>query len=209
MRKAIIRSGSDPLRPNDEADIVGMLRRRRRTVTVVWLAVIALAIAGGMLSLAFFSDQKPLPGPFSVGTISLGLTPPTTLVTFTGMLPGNEVDGVLTVQNAGTGDLRYAMTAVVTDPDGKHLRDVLHLDIERRTACGGTVLETLYSGPIANAAFGNSQTGPDPGDRSLGASSSENLCFRASLAAGTDSLYTNAATTATLTFWAEQVAGNP
>ena len=100
------------------------------------------------------------------------------------MVPGNEIDGALTVQNVGTGDLRYAMTSVSTDADGKHLRDVLHLDVERRTGCGGTVLETVYGGAMGGASF-------------------------ASLPLGTDIRYAGAATTVTLTFLAEQVAANP
>jgi hypothetical protein len=197
------------MRRGDAASAAALLRRLRRLGLLAWVAILAAALGGGALSLALFSDQQPVQGLFTVGTVSLGLTPSTALVTMTGMVPGSEVDGVLTIQNAGSLDLRYAMTSSVTDADGKHLRDVLHFDIERRTACGGSVLETLYSGPIATVAFGDPQVGPDAGDRPLGAGASEVLCFRASLPAGTDTLYVSATTTATLTFWAEQTAGNP
>ena len=186
-----------------------ILRRRRRMLAVTWLAVAVLAIGGVATSLAVFVQQAPATGPFSVGTISLGTAPAGTLITFSGMVPGDQVQGALTVQNDGTGDLRYAMTAAATDADGKHLRDVLQLDVEREAGCGGAVLEVLYSGPIATAAFGDPQAGEDPGDRPLGAGASEDLCFRATLPAGIDSLFAGAATTATLTFSAEQVAGNP
>ena len=186
-----------------------MLRRRRRALTLTSVGAVVLAIGGGVLSLALFGDQKPVVQPFSVGTISLGVSPASTLVTFSAMVPGNEIDGALTVQNVGTGDLRYAMTSVSTDADGKHLRDVLHLDVERRTGCGGTVLETVYGGAMGGASFGNPQAGPDTGDRQLAAGASEVLCFRASLPLGTDIRYAGAATTVTLTFLAEQVAANP
>jgi hypothetical protein len=153
--------------------------------------------------------QVPVDTTFSVGTISLGVAPAGTLITFAGMVPGNEVNGALTIRNDGTGDLRYAMTTVATDPDGKHLRDTLQLQVERRTGCSGPVLEVLYSGPIATAAFGNPTAGGDAGDRTLGSGASEALCFRATLPLGADSQLQGATTTATLTFRAEQVSGNP
>ena len=178
-------------------------------VALVWLAAAALAAGGLAMSLAVFARQAPIDETFSVGTISLGVAPSGTLITFAGMVPGNEVEGVLTIQNAGTGDLRYAMTAAATDPDSKHLRDTLQLEVERGTGCSGPVLEVLYSGPIATAAFGDPTAGGDPGDRPLDGGASEVLCFRATLPLGADSQLQGATTTATLTFRAEQVSGNP
>lgn len=190
-------------------EAVRALRRRRRILVLAWLAAIGLAAGVGVISIAVFTHQEPISGPFTAGTISLGVNPASALVTFSGMVPANEVDGALTVLNAGTGALRYAMTVDATDQDGKHLRDVLQLDLERRTGCGGPVLETLYSGPIGAAAFGNPQPGADPGDRPLAISSFEVLCFRVTLPQDTDVLYQGATTTVTFTFSAEQVAGNP
>jgi hypothetical protein len=186
-----------------------VLRRRRRLLALAWIGVAVLAVGGVATSLAYFSRQAPVDGPFSAGTISLGAAPANTLITITGMVPGNQAPGPLTLTNAGSGDLRYAMTAAATDDDGKHLRDVLQLDIERRTGCGGAVLEVLYSGPIANAAFGDPKPGANAGDRLLASGGSEVLCFRATLPVGTDSLLQGASTSVTLTFQAEQVAGNP
>jgi spore coat-associated protein N len=185
------------------------IRRRRRTVALLWLAAATLATGGLAMSLAVFARQEAVDQTFSVGTVSLGVAPAGTLLTFAGMVPGNEVDGVLTIQNEGTGDLRYAMTVAATDPDAKHLRDVLQLDVERGTGCSGPVLEVLYSGPIATAAFGDPTAGGDPGDRPLGSGGSEVLCFRATLPLGADSQLQGATTSATLTFRAEQVSGNP
>ena len=185
-----------------------ILFRQRRIRVLAWLGAAVLAV-GGAWSLANLTDQSSNDNPVTVGTVVLGVNPATALVTFAGMQAGNEIDATLTVANSGTGALRYAMTVVATDADGKHLEDVLELAIERRTGCGGSVLETLYSGSIGGAAFGNAQAGPDTGDRELGVGASEILCFRAFLPADTDPLYSGAATTATLTFAAEQVAGNP
>lgn len=187
-----------------------LLRRRRRILAAAWVGALVLAVGGGAVSLAMFTRQEPIDGPFSVGTISLGLSPTATLITFAGMVPGDQVGGILTVENDGTGDLRYAMTATATDDDAKHLGDALQLTVERRAAgCGGALLQTLYSGPIGAAAFGDQQPGTDPGDRPLIGGAAEVLCVRATLPIGTDTLYAGAATTATLTMWAEQIAGNP
>ncbi|MBI3745814.1 MAG: hypothetical protein HY264_04700 [Chloroflexi bacterium] len=184
-------------------------RRRRRLLATAWVIVLALGLGAGSISLAFFVDQEGSSGGFTSGTVNLGLTPSTNLVSMAGMVPGSQVSAPLTLQNTGTGSLRYSMTASTTDPDGKHLRDVLVLTIERRTGCGGTVLETLYNGPIGSALFGDPRAGNDAGDRTLATSASEVLCFRATLPTDTDPLYGSAATTLSLTFWSEQTVANP
>jgi hypothetical protein len=115
----------------------------------------------------------------------------------------------LVIADTGTGALRYAMTSMASDLDGKHVRDVLRLTVERRTGCAGAILETIYDGPLAGAAFGDPGVGSDPGDRALGGGTSETLCFRVTLPVDTDVLYQSASTTASFTFPAEQTANNP
>ena len=178
-------------------------------LAAAWVVVAAIGVGGGALSLALFNHTVPLAEPFAAGTIVLDVTPTGTLVTLGAMVPGDQVDGVLTVLNDGTDDLRYAMTGATTDDDGRHLADVLQLDVERRTGCAGAVLEVLYSGPIADAAFGDPTPGSQAGDRQLLSGGAESICFRVTLPTDTDILYESASTTATLTFWAEQTAGNP
>ena len=185
------------------------LRRRRRSLAILWVIALALGLGAGSVSLATYVDTDGSSGGFVSGTVTLALSPTTSLVSMSGMVPGNQVVAPVTVQNTGTLNLRYAMTASATDADGKHLRDVLNLTIERRTGCGGAVLETLYDGPIGAALYGDPRPGADAGDRALATSSSEVLCFRATLPIDTDPLYASASTTVTLTFWSEQTAGNP
>jgi Camelysin metallo-endopeptidase len=185
------------------------VRGRHGVLAAVWLAVLTLSIGAGTLSLATFTDQAPVDGAFSTGTITLGLQPATTLVTFAGMVPGDQVEAPLIIADDGTGALRYAMTSVASDVDGKHARDVLQLTVERRTGCAGAVLETVYDGPIATAVFGDPQVGADLGDRALNGGTSEKLCFRVTLPVDTDVLYQTAATTVTFSFSAEQTANNP
>jgi hypothetical protein len=185
------------------------LRRQRHSLAIAWVILLALGLGAGTVSLATFVDSDGSSGGFVSGTVTLGLSPTTSLVSMSGMVPGNQIAAPLTIQNTGTLNLRYAMTASATDADGKHLRDTLDLTIERRTGCGGSILETLYDGPIGTALFGDPRAGADPGDRTLASSASEVLCFRASLPPGVDPLYASASTTVTLTFWSEQTAGNP
>lgn len=185
------------------------MRGRHGVLAVVWLAVLALSVGAGSLTLATYTDQAPADGTFSSGTITLGFQPATTLVTFGGMVPGDQVQASLIISDTGTGALRYAMTSNASDVDAKHARDVLQLTVERRTGCGGAVLETVYDGPIATAAFGDPQVGADLGDRALNGGTSETLCFRVTLPVDTDVLYQTAATTVTFTFSAEQTANNP
>jgi hypothetical protein len=182
---------------------------RHGLLAMVWLVVLTLSVGLGGLSLATFSDQAPVDGAFSTGTITLGLQPATTLVTFAGMVPGDQAAAPLIIGNTGSGALRYAMTSLASDIDGKHARDVLQLTIERRSGCVGAILETIYDGPIGVAAFGDPQVGDDLGDRALDGGTSETLCFRVTLPVDTDVLYQNAATTVSFSFAAEQTVNNP
>ncbi len=186
-----------------------LVRRRRKTTSVLWLAIAGAITVGGAITLALLTSQNSKVEPVAVGTITLGLNPTSTLVSLAAMVPGDSVSATLTVQNTGTGTFRYAMTSSASDPDSKHLAQALTLVVERRTGCSGAVLETLYSGSLASAAFGNPNPGADAGDRQIGPSTSEVLCFRVTLPTGSDTAYSSASTAWTLTMWAEQTANNP
>ncbi len=188
---------------------VARLRRRQRSLALAWTLVLVAGTGAGVLSLAIFTNQEPVPEPFTVGTLVLGAEPVSTVLTYSGMIPGDSIEGTVTVRNDGTGDLRYAMASSATDPDGKNLGDVLQLDIERRTGCGGPLLEAVASGPASSVTFGDPAAGSQTGDRSLASGVDEVLCIRATLPTGTDGSVENAATTVTITLVAEQVAGNP
>ncbi|MEO8469952.1 MAG: hypothetical protein ABI573_09830 [Chloroflexota bacterium] len=189
--------------------MTALLRRRRRTTSVLWLAIAAAITIGGAITLALLTSQNSKVEPVAVGTITLGVTPTSALVSLAAMVPGDGVSATLTVQNTGTGTFRYAMTSSASDLDSKHLAQGLTLVVERRTGCSGSVLETLYSGSVASAAFGNPNPGADTGDRQLGSGASEELCFRVTLPTGSDTAYASASTAWTLTMWAEQTANNP
>ena len=188
---------------------------RRRALLVGLMASLALLSAGaGAYTLALFTDvQTAGSNSFSTGTIDISSTPASAFVASSNMMPGDSVDATLTISNAGTGQLRYAMTASATNADGKNLAGQLTVTVRTRdvatdscTAFDGT---QLYSGSASAAAFGNATSGSHSGDRTLAGASTEKLCFRVSLPSGTSNSYAGAATTTTFTFAAEQTTNKP
>jgi len=192
----------------DELDtaVIDRRRRRRRGLVVLLLSLALASLGAGAFSLAIFTDTDASDGTFTAGTIDIE-TAPTTLFTVTDIMPGDSGSATLTVQNNGSGDLRYAMTSSSTDTDTLGLRDQLDLTITAG-ACPGAGAP-LFNGVLSAAAFGGVAPGPDAGDRALSASTSEQLCFAWSLPLATGNTFQGATTTATFTFNAEQTANNP
>lgn len=194
-----------------DSDRTAPRRRRSRLLGLLALGLAGAGLGGSVLSLALFTDtQSVSANAFSSGTIDLGASPSSALLSFSDMLPGDSVDGTLAVSNDGTGALRYAMTSSATNGDAKGLRDVVTLSVkDEGSGCAAFDGTTLYSGALNGASFGDATAGDDTGDRTLAALAGETLCFRASLPIGTGNAYQGAATTATFTFEAEQTANNP
>jgi spore coat-associated protein N len=186
-------------------------RRRRRRLLALLLVSLLASLGTAALSLAIFTDSQSVgANVFTTGTISLGLSPASALLTSAAMMPGDTVNGSLVVSNAGTAQLRYAMSSSSTNADGKALRDQISLTIRTLgTSCAAFDGTSLFSGALSAAAFGNPAQGAQAGDRTLNAASSETLCFRASLPLASGNGYQNATTTTTFTFDAEQTANNP
>ncbi len=183
----------------------GRRRLGRRGLIVLLMALALGSLGTGAFSLAIFTDTSASDGSFTAGTIDIA-TNPSTLFTVTNMMPGDSTSATLTVQNNGTGQLRYAMTSSSTNADGKGLRDQLSLTVQPGTC--PSVSGSIYSGALSATAFGNPAAGAQAGDRTLAAGSSEQLCFTASLPSATGNAYQGATTTATFTFNAEQTANN-
>ena len=134
------------------------------------------------------------------------------------MAPGDQVTNPLVVTNAGSLQLRYAISGSATNADGKGLKDQLVLTIKTidattpGTPCDNFDGTQLYSADLdgtTGALVGDPAQGDDTGDRTLNASAGETLCFRVSLPSSTGNAFQNAATTGTFTFDAEQTANNP
>jgi hypothetical protein len=183
-------------------------RRRRRGIVALLGALSLMTLGAGSISLAQFTDSAQSTWAFSTGTIDIS-TSPTVLAAVTAMMPGDTETQALTVTNAGSGDLRYAMSTAATGALG----DQLQLEIREEDTGGGCA---AFSGAgvvaatgLDGAAFGSPAQGPDAGDRDLAAGASEVLCFRVSLPLSTGDTFQGANSDATFSFAAEQTANNP
>ena len=190
-----------------------MLKKLVATLLVI-SAVASFAAFG---SFAIFTDTQSVPNnTFTTGTVDISTNPTTALVTFSGMAPGDQVTNPITVSNAGTLQLRYAVTSTTTE---NVLAGQLDLTIKTGvTTCtnGGFVTDgTVIYGPgdlgsvAGTNVIGNPAQGNQGGDRTLNASANEVLCFNVQLPASTGNTYEGLTTTATLSFQAEQTSSNP
>jgi hypothetical protein len=185
--------------------------RRRGLLGLAAILLAATSLGAGALSLALFTDTAINDAnAFTAGTIDISTAPASAFLTLDPLMPGDTVNAGLVVTNAGTANLRYAMTSSSTNADAKALRDQMTLVIkDAGTDCATFDGTTLYSGTLAGAAFGDVTSGAQAGDRALSAGLGETLCFRAALDIGTGNAFQGAATTTTFTFSAEQTKNNP
>jgi predicted ribosomally synthesized peptide with SipW-like signal peptide len=181
-------------------------RLRRRGLILLLLSLSVASLGAGAFSLAIFTDSDASTGTFTAGTIDIA-TNPTTLFTVAAIMPGDSGSATLTVNNGGTGQLRYAMTSASTNTDTKALRDQLALTV-RPGACPSAAA-TIFNGVLSAAAFGSTAQGAQAGDRTLNAAASEQLCFGWSFPLASGNTFQGATTTTTFTFTAEQTANNP
>jgi hypothetical protein len=183
--------------------------------------MLALGILAGLASAgsALFTDTATIDAnTFTTGSVGISTNPTTAAVTFSNMVPGDQVTAPIDVNNTGTLELRYAVTSVATNSDSLGLMSQLDLTIKTGvTTCsnaGFGVDGTVIYGPndLGSLAginvIGDPAQGNDSGDRVLAASASEVLCFNVTLPLSTPDTYQGAATTATFTFAAEQTVNN-
>jgi predicted ribosomally synthesized peptide with SipW-like signal peptide len=198
-----------------------MLKHSKRLASfAIVIGVVSLLTVG---TLALYTDQESITAnTFSTGTIDLTVSPTSALVTFTNMMPGDTYTDDLTVSNAGSEALRYAISSVATNADSKGFKDQLALTVKTVDAttpaspCNEFDGTELYTGDLDSSAgkiIGDAASGQDGvdasgGDRPLASSASEILCFRASLPSATGNTFQGSATTATFTFDAEQTKNN-
>jgi hypothetical protein len=132
------------------------------------------------------------------------------------MIPGDQVTAPITVSNAGTLQLRYALTSTTTE---NVLAAQLDLTIKSGvTTCtnggfgtDGTVVYAAadLGNTTAVNVIGDPAQGSDVGDRTLNAAANEVLCFNVSLPGSTGNAFQGLTTTATFAFEAEQTTNNP
>lgn len=183
--------------------------------------LVAAAVVGvigaffGSGGLAIFTDTQSAPAnTFVAGTVDISSSPTTALVALSAMAPGDRVTASITVSNAGTLALRYAVTSTTTEDV---LAAALDLTIKSGvTTCSNAAYAadgTVLYGPadLGNTTpvnvIGDPTTGGDTGDRTLAATATEDLCFSVILPLATTTGQ-GVTTTATFAFVAEQTANN-
>jgi len=192
-------------------------RRHLSRILVVLLLVGVVAASLGVASNAIFTDSQDVDAnTFSTGTVDISTDPTTALVTFSNMAPGDKVTNPITVTNAGSLELRYAVTSTTTeDTLAAQLDLTIKTGVTTCTNAGFDTDGTVIYGPgdLGSAAgidvIGDPTPGEDTGDRTLAASADEDLCFHVELPTSTGNTYQGLTTTATFTFAAEQTANNP
>jgi len=190
-----------------------MAKQLAATIGILATLVAVLSLT----ALALFTDTQSVPGnAFTTGTVDISTAPTSALVTFSGMAPGDQVTNPITVTNAGTLALRYAVTSTTTE---NTLAAQLDLTIKSGvTTCtnggfgsSGTVV--YATGDLGSTTgvnvIGNPVQGSQAGDRTLAASANEILCFNVSLPSSTGNTFQGLTSTATFAFEAEQTANNP
>ena len=193
-------------------------RAGRRTLAIIAaLAVLGLALSVFLVaSLALFTDTENVGGNvFGTGNVDIAALPASAVFTPGPMAPGDQVTAPIDVDNAGTLDLRYAVTSTTTE-------DVLASELVFTVKSGVTTCDdanwaatgsVLYSGILGatgtSAIFGDVTAGADAGDRTLAPTASEMLCLNVTLPLAATNASQGLTTTATLNFEAEQTANNP
>jgi predicted ribosomally synthesized peptide with SipW-like signal peptide len=192
-------------------------RRHLSRILVVLLLVGVVGASLGVASNAIFTDSQDVDANvFSTGTVDISTNPTTALVTYSDMAPGDEVTNPITVTNAGSLELRYAVTSTTTEDT---LAAQLDLTIKTGvTTCTNAGFDTdgsVIYGPgdlgstTGTDVIGDPTQGAQAGDRTLAASANEDLCFNVELPSSTGNTYQGLTTTATFAFAAEQTSSNP
>ena len=181
-------------------------RRRRRGILALLLGLTTVSLGAGMFSLAIFTDSAASTGTFAAGTIDI-TSSPTVAFTVSAMVPGDNNTQALTIANAGTAPLRYALTSLATNALGGTLTLTVKALGTSCAAFDGTSI--LAATPLNGALIGSATQGAQAGDRVLAAATNEVLCFRVSLPLATGNALQGTTSAATFTFDAEQTANNP
>lgn len=187
---------------------------KKLAATGLVLALLATVLVVSVQAL--FTDTAPVAGnSFTTGTLDISTAPASALVTFSAMAPGDEVTNPITVSNAGTLDLRYAITSTTTENVlAAELDLIVKSGVTTCTTAGfgadGTVLYAAadLGNTVAINLVGDPAQGAQAGDRALLASASEALCFNVKLPLAATNAAQALTTTATFRFEAEQTKNN-
>jgi hypothetical protein len=192
--------------------------RKRDRARIVFAVVLLFGSIAASFNLtgALYTDIEAVDNNvFTVGTLDISAAPATALFTAPAMAPGDSVTAPLTVTNAGTLDLRYALESETDE-------DVLAAQLQMTVKSGVTTCDAadwdtdgsiLYNGILGSTTveviFGDKTAGADAGDRTLAPAADEELCFHVELPLTAPDTSQGVTTTATFTLYAEQTVNNP
>lgn len=190
-----------------------------RSGRLVMIALLAGALITSVLvssTGAFFTDAQSVGSNiFSTGTLDISTSPASAIISLSAMAPGDTVTAPVTVSNAGSMQMRYAIRSTTTE---NLLAAQLDLTIKTGvTNCDNSGFSVdgavIYgAGDAGNTGglnlVGDPSQGSQAGDRTLNAAVNEILCIQVSLPSSTSNSYQGLTTTATLEFLAEQTSNN-
>lgn len=199
--------------------------RRPRPGTSVWKSGLGLGLAGATLAVtatgAIFTDSTSVgSNAFSTGDVEITTSVATDLVSFTSpkMMPGDSIVDGVTVTNAGTVEMRYAVKSTTDEDTLAAQLDLVVWDESAETTVDSTCASaapatTLYAtGDLGSTTgvnlIGDPTQGAQTGDQVLAASATQMLCFKVSLPSSTGNAFEALTSTATFAFEAEQTANN-
>jgi len=197
---------------------------RTKWILIGLMTIGGLAAVLGTASQAVWTDTDAVDGnDFATGSVSLTTSPTSAIWTAVSDAAPGDVSGTgsLTVTNAGSMQVRYAVSGGNTDATlsaGMNLRIGLKggagCDFPYHNADGTTTTLTddteLFAGTLdTTALIGSNVQGADSGDRTLAASGTEDLCFAVVLPDTAANSLQSLSNTATFTFDSEQTANNP
>jgi hypothetical protein len=196
----------------------GMFRRDsigRVLVACLLCLMLVLASLATFTGAIFTDTQSVGSNTISTGSVDISTSPASAVVTFSAMAPGDKVTAPITVSNAGSLQLRYAIKSTTTENTlAAQLDMTIKSGVTTCTNGGFTTDGTVLYGPNDFGStsgvnvVGDPTQGSQAGDRTLNASASEVLCIQVSLPLATGNSFQSLTTTATLDFIAEQTANN-
>jgi len=204
-----------------------ILRLQTKWILVALIAVGLLAALVGTASRAIWTSSVDVgANDFTTGSVTIGTTPATNALNLTLAKPG-DTTGPVAIQVQNTGSLNFIYSVSASSSPATALDTEMDLEVRLNdatvggdatpgTPCDefdGTRLH-LAAGPgdlvpaggkiIGDSAVGNQGT-PGGGDRTLNASTNEDLCFKVTLPTAAPNSAQSLTTVVTFTFWAEQL----
>lgn len=200
--------------------------RRRRLWTTILIVGLAAIGATTLTTSALFTDDDQTSAAIHTGNVDLVLGGPVPFeFTPNDLAPGSSTFVPMTVSNAGSLELRYAISYFGTagaGGGGGDLTDVLELRLYAVSDCteaGTDAASTINNSgqPVnnwpttASALVGNPAVGQQTGDRAIagGTNATQNLCARVDFPLDSGNEYQDTTATLTLVFNAEQTLNNP